>query len=234
MQRRHFLRIAAIALAIALPFVLLRFPAVRGALVDLMTYMRSAGARGVLAFLVVQAAAALALAPIWLMSGIAGYVYGLGKGTLIALPGSALAACATFGVGRLLARGALSRLATSSPRLAAVARVAEHHGLKITVLLRATPMIPQNLLGYALATTPLKLGQFALGTLIGLIPATVMHVYIGSIVEDAIALVSGKGEMPGALTWIVFGGGALLTLTTVTITTRIARRELRRALDEAS
>lgn len=232
MDRRRVLRVAAIALAIALPFALLRFPAVRAALVDLMTYMRTAGARGVIAFLAAQLATALILTPLWLMSGIAGYVYGFGEGTLVALPGTTIAACATFAMGRLLSRGALARLAASSPRVAAVSRIAQHQGLKITILLRATPMIPQNLLGYALAATPVSLRNFTLGTFLGLIPATVMHVYVGSIVSDAIALVSGKGSMPGALSWLVFGGGAILTATTVTVTTRIARRELARALRE--
>lgn len=234
MLRRRVLRILAIAAAIGLPFVLLRVPAVREALVALMDYMRGAGVKGVLAFLAAQSAAALMLTPIWLMSGIAGYVYGFKYGLLIALPGTALAASATFGVGRLLSGGSLDRLAASNARVAAVSRLAEQQGLKITILLRATPVMPQNLMGYLLATTKLRFWHFALGTAIGLVPATVVHAYLGSIVDDAVSLVQGKTELPGVLSQVVVAISVLLTVTMMLLVARLAKKELEKVLAERS
>jgi uncharacterized membrane protein YdjX (TVP38/TMEM64 family) len=232
MLRRRLIRVLAVLMAIGLPLVLLRIPAVRGALVALIDYMRDAGPAGVLAFYAAQSFAALLLTPIWLMSGIAGYVYGFGKGLAITLPGTVLGASATFAVGRMLSGGMLDKLGASSPRLAAIARLAEGQGLKITTLLRATPVMPQNLMGYLLATTKLKYWHFALGTGIGLVPATTVHAYLGSIVGDALALVQGKSELPGTLSRVVAVASVVLTITMMVVVARLAKRELDKVLAE--
>src|SRR5262249_44745581 len=89
-----------IASLIALPFALLRIEAVRTRLGELVEHLRVAGPVGWAAFLAVDIAGAVIVAPLWLMSGIAGYVYGFAHGFALAMPGVALGAFAAFTMGR--------------------------------------------------------------------------------------------------------------------------------------
>jgi uncharacterized membrane protein YdjX (TVP38/TMEM64 family) len=229
-MRRRLPRILLILAFMALPLVALRSPAVRGWLVALVLFMRGAGAAGVAAFVGVEALATLLLAPMWLMSGLAGYAYGFGRGLVIALPAITLCTSVSFLLGRLFARAALAPRGEQSHYWEAVRRAVHDEGLKITLLLRVTFAFPQNLLSYLLSATPLRFREFALGTFVGLVPATLLHVYVGSIVESAAALVAGEGSAKGPIGWIALVGGLAATVTGVFFTSRLARRALDRAL----
>ena len=53
-------------------------------------------------------------------------------------------------------------------------------GLKIVLLTRLSPIFPFNLLNYAFGLTDVKLWQYVLASWIGMIPGTIMYVYLGS------------------------------------------------------
>ncbi|MCS6900036.1 MAG: hypothetical protein RMJ98_09675, partial [Myxococcales bacterium] len=74
-----------------LPFVLLRSEAVRKALVAGMEFMREGGVAGGLLFFGLEAAAGVLVIPVWLMAGVAGYVYGFPGGVVLAVPGVVVA-----------------------------------------------------------------------------------------------------------------------------------------------
>lgn len=229
MWRRVF-KALPLLLLVALPFVLLRLPEVRGALLSLVAFMRTSGGLGVLVFLVVEAAVMVCTAPIWIMSALAGYAYGFSWGLVVACPGVALGACAAFLVGR----ASLGRLLKQRPGQGQFFRAVDHavrnEGLKITLLMRLTVVVPQNLSSYMLSATPISLRDFALGSFFGLAPVTAFHVYLGSTVESALELVSGKGAARGPVAWIAPVLGGLFTLLAVVWTSRIARRALDKAL----
>jgi uncharacterized membrane protein YdjX (TVP38/TMEM64 family) len=223
-------RVLVMLAALAVPFVLLRVPAVRGALIQLIAFMGQAGAMGIAAFLAFDALAALLLTPLWLMSGISGYVYGIGKGFLVALPGVTLGGLLAFVVGRFALGNLLAERAARSGIFRAIKRAIAVEGLKISFLLRMTPVMPQNLLSFLLGATDLRLRDFLGASFFGLIPATLAHVYVGSLVKDAAAFVAGEADNEGPLRWILLGGGLTLSIVTMVVTSRIAKRELDRAL----
>lgn len=227
-------RALSILALLALPFVLLRFEAVRNLLLSLIAFMQRAGALGVAAFVGVEIVATMITAPMWLMSGIAGYVYGFPTGFLVALPAITLSTCVCFLGGRGLLRRVLAQRAEQSRFWVAVHRTVGTEGLKITLLLRVTFAAPQNLISYLLSATPLRLRDFALGTFVGLVPATLFHVYLGSIVTTAVALISGEASAPGPFAWIAIAVGLAMTGTALFVTSRLAKRALARALDTPS
>jgi uncharacterized membrane protein YdjX (TVP38/TMEM64 family) len=75
--------------------------------------------------------------------------------------------------------------------------------------------------------------DFALGSLIGLAPMTVVHVYLGTTVSTAAALISGKAKMSGPLAWTALAAGFVATIFGIFMLVRIGRRALARALIEA-
>ncbi|MFO0758723.1 MAG: VTT domain-containing protein [Byssovorax sp.] len=230
LRRQRFFRALPMLGILLLPFVLLRIPPVRSAMLALVAYMRVAGPMGVVAFLASEIAATAITTPLWMMSGVAGYVYGFPNGVLVALPGITLASCVCFAIGRALLRRPIEQRAKESRFLAALQRAAVSEGLKITLLVRLTFAMPQNLVSYVLSTTPLGLGTFALGTAVGLVPATLFHVYMGSLVTSAAALLAGEAKAQGPLAWVAGAAGVLMTAGGLYLTSRMAKRALDRAL----
>lgn len=229
---KHAARILVLLIALVLPFALLRFEPTRALLVAFMDFIRDAGPLGVVAFMAAEVVAGIFAVPIWLMAGIAGYVFGFTKGFLLALPGVTLAGTSAFLCGRFLLRGVIERRAAENVYLRAIARVVSTQGLKITFLLRVTPVMPQNLLGYLLSTTSLGVRPFALGTFFGLVLTMGVQVYVGSIVQSAAQLLSGETKMEGAMQWGALVGGALLCVLGIAATARMGRRALNEALEQ--
>lgn len=228
--RQRILHALPAAFLLILPFALLQIDAVRGAMVALVAYMRVAGLLGLCAFFGVEVVATMITTPLWMMSGVAGYVYGFPAGFFVALPGVTFASCVCFVLGRALLRRTLEKRLGDNRYVAALNRTAETEGLKITLLIRLTFAMPQNLLSYLLATTPLRLRTFALGTFVGLAPATLFHVYLGSMVPSAAALLAGEAKAQGPLGWVAAVIGLVMTAGGLFLTSRMAKRALERAL----
>jgi uncharacterized membrane protein YdjX (TVP38/TMEM64 family) len=229
---RRLARILPLLVLLALPLLLLRVPLVRGALVSLVAFMRETSVAGVALFFGAEVIAIMLTAPIWVMSGLAGYAYGFAKGFLIAWPGVTLGACVAFLIGRVSVGKLLSARAGEGAFWRAIDRAVRAEGLKITLLLRVTFALPQNLSTYMLSATPLSLRHFALGTFVGLFPVTMFHVYVGSSVESAAELISGGGSSRGPLAWLTLGAGLVITVAALVLTSRVARRALDKTLVE--
>ena len=68
-------------------------------------------------------------------------------------------------------------------------------GVKVVLLLRMSPVIPFNLLNYALGTTKIPISHFFLASMVGMAPGTAMFIYIGSTLRNlADAL---RGDLSG-------------------------------------
>jgi len=229
---RRAVRALVIVFLIVLPFALLRFESVRAGLGDLVAHLRVAGPPGWAAFVAADVLGAIVVAPLWLMSGIAGYVYGFAQGFALAMPGVALGACAAFGLGR----AGLSRLMTPHEGerglVPAIHRAVGHEGFRIVLLLRIS-VLPQGMLSYVLATTPMRFRDFALATTLGLVPATMIHVYVGSIVRDLAALLEGDATLPGMWRWIALSVIAVVSVTAMIVVTRVTRGVLARAAERS-
>ncbi|HEY8087500.1 MAG TPA: VTT domain-containing protein, partial [Polyangiaceae bacterium] len=167
------------------------------------------------------------------MAAVAGYVYGFPVGVAIAVPSTTLATCVAFAFGRLVCARVLPVKGDDSPRVAAVRRAITADGRKIAFLLRLTPFVPQNVLTYVMASTSLKLGDFALASAGGLLPLLAFNAYVGSLVGDATALLAGDMPDVGAAKWVALGGGLVAGGTALVVIARVARKALARAIDAA-
>ena len=96
--------------------------------------------------------------------------------------------------------------------------------------------MPQNLLTFLMALTPLRASAHARATLLGLLPVTVMQVYLGSLVRDVTALVSqGQGgSLRDPARWLPLLAGLVMSAVFVTRVIRRARSVLAGAMTAAS
>ena len=196
---------------------------------DLFDWLRQAGTLGVLVYALVFALAAICLVPGSILTVGAGVAYGLVWGTVIASTASAAAATAAFLVARTVARQRVARWAASDPRFAALDAAVGDHGLKLVILVRLSPLIPFNVLNYALGVTRVRLRDYALGSFLGMLPVTLLYVYLGSLAGQLTVLARGATS-GGPWQHVTQVLGLAATVVATIYVTRLARRALDSAL----
>ncbi len=211
---------------LAIPLALTQLPPIKRALLAMIEEMRAGKPEGVALFAACYALGSVFTAPIALFNGIAGYVYGPFKGVAIASPANALAATTTFLIGRFALAERIRKVAGQNPRFLAIQRAVEKSPFRIAVLLRLTPIAPQNFLHYGLSITPIRLPQFVAATWVGLLPAIIFQVYAGSLVHDAAELLEGKRPDLGVIGWVMSGLALVATVVAVIVIARLAKKEL--------
>ena len=156
----------------------------------------------------------------------AGAVFGLGRGLVLVSAASTIAATVAFLIGRYLARDVVARKIEGNERFGAIDRAVAAEGWKIVLLTRLSPAFPFTLLNYAFGLTQVKLSHYVLASWVGMLPGTVMYVYLGSLAQAATV---DRVRTPGE--WALYGVGLLATITVTVLVTRIARRALNRKID---
>lgn len=198
-----------------------------------VTWVRSAGGLGVFAFVFLYVAAALLLVPGSVLTLGAGFAYGPLWGSVLVVPTSWVPAALGFALARSGLRGWVERKVEGRPRFAAIDRAVGGDGFRIVLLLRLSPIVPYSLLNYALGLTKIKPGDYLLASALGMLPGTILYVYLGSLADAAADLSAGSGAAADpwrrALYWGGLGAAALVTV----LITRAARRALRHELPAA-
>jgi uncharacterized membrane protein YdjX (TVP38/TMEM64 family) len=192
-------------------------------------WVEAQGAAGALLFVAGYALATVAMIPGSLLTLAAGAIFGLARGTAYVLAGATLGACLAFFVARYVARGTVERRLAGNPRFAALDRAVGREGRKIVVLLRLSPVVPFNLLNYALGLTGVRFLDYLVACL-GMLPGTLLYVYYGKLAGDVAALAGGASPARGAGAWAVLVLGLAATVAVTAYVTRLARRALREEL----
>ena len=183
------------------------------------------GAWAPVLFILAYVAAALTLAPAFLLTFAAGAVFGLWRGTILVYIGAVLGSSAVFALAAPLARSRFLRWIDRDPRVAAVRMALVGDAVWVMFLLRLSPLVPYVLLNYALALSGVRYRDFLLAT-VGMLPAIVMYVYYGKIVGDVAKIAAGVAPRRGAEYWIVIAVGLVATIVATTMITRAARRAI--------
>lgn len=225
--------LVASGLLVAVATGLALFPMGRWMLA-LVEWVRDAGAAGVVVFVLVYVMATALMLPGSLLTLGAGFAYGPVWGALLVSPLSVLASSLSFALGRFVARDWISRRVARDGRFAAIDAAVGERGFKIVTLLRLSPVLPFNVLNYALGLTRVRPRDYVLGSWVGMLPGTVMYVYLGSLVTSASELASGERTDAGPWARILYWGGLAATLLVTISITRVARRALGTALERAS
>ena len=156
----------------------------------------------------------------------AGFLYGAVIGTLVVSPASVAGASLAFLIARYFARDWVTRRLKRYPQAAAIDRAIEKNGFKAVVLLRLQPVLPFNILNYALGLTSIRLRDYMLASWIGMFPATVLYVYLGSVMNDISDLLRGRPNSGIAGRLLLWGGLAAIVVL-VWWLGRIAKKALR-------
>ncbi len=186
---------------------------------------RTAEAAFVLAF----AIGAVCMVPGSLLMLAGGIVFGVAQGLPLAWLGSTLGAACAFLASRFLARGWVESKLRAMPRLRALDSAIGQRGWLIVLLARLSIVIPYNLLNYALGLTRVGFGAYLLSTGVGMLPACVVYLYLGSV-TSSLAI---SGPEASSLPLPLLLGGLLATAALVAVVARITGRALRSELDRS-
>lgn len=160
-----------------------------------------------------------------------GFLFGVAMGTVWASLGSTLGAAAAFLVGRTVARDWVAHKVSGKPIFTAIDEAVGEEGAKIVFLTRLSPIFPFNLLNYAFGLTRVRFWHYFFASWIGMLPGTVMYVYLGSAARSLAQIAAGRVE-GGSAQRIFFWIGLAATVAVAVFVTRIARRALRERISE--
>ncbi len=186
------------------------------------------GAVGAIAFMIIYIVATVAFIPGSVLTLGAGVVFGVVLGSIYVFIGATIGATGAFLVGRYLARGWISQKIAGNDKFAAIDNAIGKEGLKIVLLTRLSPVFPFNLLNYALGITGVSLKDYVIGS-VGMIPGTIMYVYLGSLAGNIATIGSAEQPTNPAITWAIRIIGFIATVAVTVYVTKVARK----ALDES-
>ncbi len=188
------------------------------------------GAWGPVAFIVTYNLATVLFIPGSVLTLGGGVIFGPWWGSVYVFVAATLGATFAFLIGRYLSRDRVVKYMEAHPKFKALDRAVSQEGFKIVFLTRLCPLFPFNLLNYALGITQVSLKDYVLGSF-GMIPATIVYVYSGSLVGDMAAsgaATAYTNPQASAVKWLINIISFMATVAVTVSITRIARK----ALDE--
>ena len=223
-------RIILIVVVVGL-LVAAKFLPVKDYIMSSLEWAQGLGNWGPIFVGVLYVLACVLMVPGLIITIAAGFLFGLIKGTITVSIASTLGACAAFVVGRTLARGLVEQKVTGRPKFLAIDRAVGEQGFKIVLLTRLSPIFPFNLLNYAYGLTKVGFWQYAGASWIGMLPGTILYVYLGTAGRSLTEIASGEAQSNWA-TRIFLLVGLLVAIVVVFFVTRVARKALAEAMGD--
>ena len=184
-------------------------------------WIEDLGAWGGLIFAGIYVVATVLLIPASVLTLVAGLAFGLAWGFPLVVVSATIGATSAFLVSRYLVRDRVKGMVEKRPKLKAVDEAVSEEGWKIVTLLRLSPVLPFNLQNYFYGITDVKLLHYVPATFVGIMPGSLLYVYLGAAGKAA----SGKGG--GALQWSFIAAGLIATVVVAVFVTKKAKEKLK-------
>jgi uncharacterized membrane protein YdjX (TVP38/TMEM64 family) len=196
-----------------------------------LVWVQGLGAWGAIAFIGLYILATILFLPGSVLTLGAGVLFGIGAGSIYVFVGATIGATLAFLIGRYLARGWVARRLAGNDKFRAIDQAIAREGLKIIFLTRLSPIIPFNLLNYALGVTQVTLKDYILGCF-GMIPGTILYVYIGSLAGNLAS--PGQTSAAPPIQWAMQILGLVATVVVTLYVGQIAKLALEQSVTSAS
>lgn len=184
------------------------------------------GVWGPVLFILIYIVATVFLIPGSVLTLGAGAVFGVTKGSVVCSIAATLGATAAFLVGRYLARDWVAKKIAGNETFSSIDKAVADDGWKIVGLTRLSPVFPFTLLNYAFGLTRVSLRDYFLASWIGMMPGTVMYVYLGGLANAGL---QSEGRTPAQ--WALMIVGLLATVAVTIFVTRIAKKALGKKIE---
>ena len=220
------LKLIIVVLVVAALFGLEKYFNVQELLKKSLDWIRQLGPLGFIIFIVIYIFACVLFLPGSVLTIGAGAAFGVVKGFILVSISSILGATCAFWVGRYFARNWVEKKIYGNEKFKEIDEAVAREGWKIVGLTRLSPVFPFTLLNYAYGVTKVSLKDYFLASWVGMIPGTVMYVYIGSLAGDVATAGTGGGVVSGSAQWAIRIIGLLATIAVTVYVTKIAKQAL--------
>ena len=185
-------------------------------------YFLQRGWLGVLLFAGGIVLAQMFIAPMSPVALAAGFGFGFGRGWIAITIGTAIGAAVNFLVSRYLARGPFARRLEKNEKFRLIDAAIGREGWKIVMLLRFVPM-PFGLANYAYGLTAIRFWPYLLASIVAIVPANTLLVYLGHSAHVGLAAASGaeRPRHPGE--YVLLGVGIIAAFLALRHITKVAR-----------
>ena len=194
---------------------------------NILEWIDQFGIWGPILFILIYATAAVFFIPGSALTLGAGALFGVVKGTILVSLASTLGAALAFLIGRYVARDWVAKKVEENPKFKAVDEAVGREGWKIVALTRLSPVFPYTFLNYAYGLTKVKFPHYVLASWLGMLPGTIMYVYLGSLARLG---VQAEGASKAQIAMRIVG--LLATVGVTVYITKIARKALKEKVDE--
>ena len=194
-----------------------------------LDWISGLGTWGSIAFVFFYVAACILFLPGSLLTLGGGFVFGVVKGSLFVWISAIFGVSVSFLIGRYLARDWVTKKIEGHEGFKRIDEAIAEEGWKIVGLTRLSPGFPFNLLNYSLGLTKVSFRDYFFASCLGMLPGTLMYVYLGSLAGDLV-VVGQTGQTRSPAEWTLYMTGLLATLAVTVYITRIARRALDRRI----
>ena len=191
------------------------------------TWVIDLGVIGYILFVAVYMMSAVFFVPGSVLTLGAGFAFGVVRGSVVVSIGATLGAALAFIVARYLAREKIEAKLSEHAKFKLIDSAIGDEGSKLVLLLRLSPVFPYVWLNYLLGLTAVKFWPYVLASWIGMIPGTVLYVYLGYAGKAGLEAVSGGGKT--SLEYIFLGIGFIITVFVTVFVTAIARKALKKS-----
>lgn len=171
------------AVALAVAFLPVREPIQR-----FLEWSAGLGVQGMVVFGLLYVAGSLVFVPGSLLTLGAGYAFDVVWGTILVSAASTTGAVVAFLIGRYLARDWVEAKIADSEHFRAIDSALGDESFKVVFLLRLVPLLPFTAMNYAFGASQVSFRRYVAASWLGMLPATVMYVYFGSLAEKATRL----------------------------------------------
>ena len=183
-------------------------------------------------YFAVYVVAVVLIVPGSILTLLGGFLFGVVEGFVLVSISSVTGACLAFTIGRYFARQWVEERTQSFERWVEFDHADAIRGFYVVLLTRLSPVFPFNLLNYFLGLTKIRFIHYLLASWLGMAPATLLYVYLGSIALSAAdVLLGGGSNTMGQNTLIVLG--LIATVALVVVLARLASATLKKEIQEA-
>ncbi len=177
------------------------------------------------AYVAAVSIATVALFPGWISMMLGGLLFGVLPGLPFALLGITAGAYGAFLAGRALGRSWVEKRMGDSLKLQALDEAVNAQSFYIVFLTRFAIVLPFNVLNYAFGLTRVKAMTYISATALGMLPAVLLYVYLGTLADDFGAILAGDVRPASGAYWI-----AAIAIVAIVAVIWIVQRAAKRAL----
>jgi uncharacterized membrane protein YdjX (TVP38/TMEM64 family) len=188
---------------------------------DFLEVVRELGAWGPLVLGSAYSAATLLLLPGSPFTLAAGFLLGPVLGSITSSLAGVVGAGLAFLIGRLFLRDQLQQQTENNEDFKNLDEAIAKNGFTIVLLSRLSPVFPFNISNYVLSLTNVRFASYLLATWLGMLPGTVLFVYVGSTLGSLTQIVAGDLEFETGH-YVVLAAGILATIAATILMTRLA------------